>query len=66
MLELAMKWLMNRAMNLTEYGDEGKEVADVAVQAVVFAKNPTQATARKLQLEFKQAVNALIPLLPKE
>lgn len=65
MMELLITWLMNRSSKLQEYGDEGKEVADVAVHAVKFYRNPTQATARALKKEFVEALDAVIPMLPK-
>jgi hypothetical protein len=66
MMEFLMQWLMARSSKLQEYGDEGKEVADVAVHAVRFYRNPTQASARALKKEFVEALNAVIPMLPKE
>ena len=66
MMEMLLRWLLGQSKELKNYGDEGKEVADVAVHAVRFYMNPTQSTARSLKKEFDEALNALIPLLPKE
>jgi hypothetical protein len=66
MMEMLLRWLLGQSKELKKYGNEGREVSDVAVHAVKFYKNPTQGTARALQKEFKEALDALIPLLPPE
>ena len=66
MVEVLLRWLLSQSKELRKYGDEGKEVSDVAIHAVKFYKNPTKSTARALQKEFKEALDALIPLLPTD